>query len=423
MKTADPTLPPHFRRNFVIFLIDYVFFGIAFSFAGPNTVMPDFARTLTDSEPLIGLVGMAFSAGWLLPQLGVAAMIGSRPRRKPYLLAATYVGRPIFLFLALAVWAGLPRWPMAMLAVLLVSVGLFSLLDGIASVAWFDILARAVPLARRGRLVGAGQLLGGLSGIGVGALVMLILGAPSLPYPRNYALLFALSAVAHVPSLVALTLLREPEGEPVEPRRPPLDFLRQLGEVWRGDRDFRRLMGSRWLVGLTTLAIPFYVIHAKDVLGLPEAATGWFISAQMAGGIAASLGLGWLSERKGPRPAIWLGAATALLGPLLALTAHFVRGELLPLVYSLVYFLFGVTNNSWMLGPLNYVLEMAPAGRRPLYVGLYNTLAGILVPASLVGGVILRLTSYPILFGLAAAGSGAGLWLSLGLREHQQGEV
>jgi hypothetical protein len=104
-----------------------------------------------------------------------------------------------------------------------------------------------------------------------------------------------------------------------------------------------------------------------------------------------------------------------MLSPLLALGIHFAGGSFLSRTYPLIYFLIGATNSSWMLGALNYVLEIAPKERTPVYVGLYNTLAGVLVPASFLGGVILQVTSYPVLFGVTVAGIAAGLWLSLGL--------
>jgi MFS family permease len=411
---------PHFRYNFIAFLVDYVFFGIAFTLINPSTVLPAFARTLTDLEPLIGLAATVFEAGWLLPQLGAAAMMAGRPRKKPYMMAAVCVGRPLFLVLALVTWAGLPRYPGAMLLTFLSCVGLFTLTDGVASVAWFDILARAVPLERRGRLLGAGQLLTGLLGIGVGALVVLVLGSPRLAYPKNYALIFALAVAAFIPSAVALSLLREPTASTNETRPSVRTFWKQLGSVWRGDRDFRLLVSSRWLVGLMSLSLPFYILHATEVIGLPQATAGWFVSAQMAGKITTSSALGWLTDRKGPRPVTWLAGAVALLCPLLALAIHSARGTPLAQFYPLVFFLYGVLTNCWLLGPLNYVLELAPEERRPLYVGLYNTLAGLLVPASFLGGVLLRATSYPILFGVTAAGVAAGLWVSLRLNEPGQ---
>lgn len=410
-------LPPHFRHNFPALLTDYVCFGIAYSFLNPNTVLPAFARTLTASEPLVGLVSTVMAAGWLLPQLLVAAVIGQKPRKKPYLIRAIYTGRPTYFLLALVIWAGLTRYPDWMLVVFLAGVGWFNVLDGIASVAWFDLMAAAIPPTRRGRLIGAGQLFGGLAGIGVGALVGAILSSPLLPYPRNYAVLFALAGLALIPSTVALMLLREPERSAPTSTTASPGFRSQLREVWRGWPDFRRLVFGRWLIGLFGLALPFYILHATEVVGLPEVVVGWFVSAQMVGGIVASIGLGWLSERWGPRAAVWAGAAVTLISPVLALLIHLVGSRWIAQMYPLVYFCYGITNNTWMMGMFNYLLELAPEDRRPLFVGLYNTLGGVLVPVSFLGGVLLRFTSYPLLFAVTALGVAGGLWLSLKLRD------
>ncbi len=392
-------------------------FAVAISFINPNTVMPAFVRTLTDSQPLVGLINSVLSATWLLPQLGIAAVITGKPRKKPYLVAAMFLGRPLYFLLGLAMWAGLARYPAAMLIAFFVCIGLFQMLDGTSAVPWYDMLARAVPVTRRGRLVGTGQVISGLLGIGVGALVSLILGASQLPYPGNFALLFVLSSLTLFPAAVALSLVREPEVPgAAEPHQEAAAGLgEQLRQVWARDRNFRRLVVSQWLVGLLNLALPFYVLHATDVVKLPESVLGWFVSAQMVGSIVTSIGLGWLTERKGPRPAIWLGALMALLAPLLALGSHFAPGSLFGQAYPLIYLLVGATNSSRMLGALNYVLESAPKERIPLYVSLYNTLAGVLVPASFLGGVLLQATSYPVLFGVTAVGVAVGVWLSLGL--------
>lgn len=410
-------LPPHFRHNFTALLIDYVFFGIAYSFLNPNTVLPAFARTLTASEPLVGMVSTVMAAGWLLPQFLVAAVIGQKPRKKPYLLRAIYVGRPIYFLLALVIWAGLTRYSDWMLVVFLAGIGLFNILDGIASVAWFDLLGATIPPTRRGRLIGAAQLLGGLSGIGVGALVGAILSNPMLPYPRNYAVLFALGGLALMPSTIALTLLREPERGASTHTAASLSLRSQLRKVWGGWPDFRRLVFGRWLIGLFGLALPFYILHATEVVGLPKVVVGWFVSAQMVGGIVASIGLGWLSERWGPRAAIWAGGAATLISPLLALLIHLTGSRWLAQTYPLVYFCYGITNNTWMMGMFNYLLEIAPEDLRPLFVGLYNTLGGVLVPVSFLGGVLLRFTSYPLLFAVTALGVAGGLWISLQLRD------
>ncbi|MCS7281844.1 MAG: MFS transporter [Anaerolineae bacterium] len=417
--------PAHFRHNFIVLLTDYIFFGVAYAFLNPNTVLPAFARTLTDLEPLIGMVPTVMAAGWLLPQLGAAAWFGKASRKKPYLLRAIYAGRPVYFFLAFLIWMGLPHYRPLMLGVFLAGLLYFNVLDGIASVAWFDLLAATIPMEHRGRLVGMAQFASGVLSIGVGGLVGAILSSPSLPYPNNYALLFLASGLALVPSTVALTLLKEPERKEStvsssEPRSSLSEFVRQLRSVWREDQNFRRLVFTRWLVGLFGLSLPFYILHATEVVGLPQAVTGWFVSAQMVGGIVASIGLGWMSTRIGPRPVIWVGALNALLSPLVALLVHFYPAGSVLYLYPLVYFCFGITNNTWMLGAYNYLLEIAPEESRPLFVGLYNTLGGLLIPVSLVGGAILRATSYPFLFLVTALGVALGLWVSLGLRDSRQ---
>jgi MFS family permease len=399
-------------------MVDYIFFGVAFSFADPSTVMASFVGMLTDSEPLIGLVGTLFAAGWLLPQLGIATFLARKPRKKPYLVFAIYAGRPLLVLVALAIWLGLTRYPATMLTAFFTLLGLFAVLDGIASVAWFDILGRAIPMTRRGRLIGAAQLISGVLGIGAGRLVEVVLGHPALPFPINYALLFTISAVLHAPSVVALTLLKEPEEDaPVKTERLSLrEQLAELRTVWNGDSSFRQLMVSRWLTGLRELAISFYVVHAWEMFGLPQ---GRLIAARMAGGIVASLGLAWLSERRGPLPVVRLGSAAAVISPVLALGVHFlgpVLGNQADLVYLVIYFSLGFSLGSHMLGYFNCLLDMAPNGRRPLYIGLSNTLSGLLVPASFLGGVLLRATSYPALFAITSVCAIGGLVASLRLR-------
>ena len=78
--------------------------------------------------------------------------------------------------------------------------------------------------------------------------------------------------------------------------------------------------------------------------------------------------------------------------------------------YLLIFVLIGTLDASFLLGFLVYVLDIAPPGERPAYTGLANTIAGVIVIAPTVGGIILQLTSYPVLF-LSAALGGALAWL------------
>jgi hypothetical protein len=325
----------------------------------------------------------------------------------------------MLLVVALGLWAGLGRYPAAMLGLFFACLGLFAATDGVASVAWFDIFARAIPLKGRSRLMGMAQFTSGLAGIGVGTLIGLILDRR--PFPDDYALLFTLAGVALIPSAVAIILMREPPPEHAAPQAgggSQGGWLRLLVD----DPAFRRLMICRLLVGMMGLATPFYVVHASDVLRLPLSIVGGFVVAQTVAGMVASAVLGLVSERWGPRYVARIGSAAAAIGPLIALAAHLggSGGRLAP-AYPSVYVALGVINSAWMIGFFNYLLEIAPQGMRAAYVGLGNTLMGLLTLAPIAGGWLLEATSYPTLFGVTAAIVAIGSLLTLGLKPPQRG--
>ncbi len=423
MSKQIETLPPHYRWNFGVFMVDYICFGLGLTFASFSTVMPSFVGQLTDSAPVIGLVGTVFNGCWLLPQLVIARLINDKPRRKPYMVAGLS-GRVMFLVIALALWAGLARNPTAMLTLFFICLGVFSLTDGFTSVAWFDIIARAIPLKRRGRLVGLSQVISGLAGAGVGVLVGWIL--EQLPFPGNYALLFALSSAMLTLGAIALSLIREP---PIEDSNSPPDKQTEAQEKsnWTeilADPAFRRVISSRILVGMMGLCSSFYVVHAADELHLPQGIIGNFVIAQTLTQVVASAVLGLVSERWGPRYVARIGSAAAVVGPLFALAAHIAStrspgGSWLVQAYPFVYVAMGVVYSTWMLGFTNYLLEIAPDKMRPAYVGLGNTIMGVLTLVPMAGGWLLEATSYNVLFGTTAAITAAGFLLTLGLKPPQ----
>jgi hypothetical protein len=139
-------------------------------------------------------------------------------------------------------------------------------------------------------------------------------------------------------------------------------------------------------------------------------------------GMAASAVLGLVSERWGPRYVARIGSAAAAIGPLIALAAHLGgSGGRLAQAYPSVYVALGIINSAWMMGFFNYLLEIAPDGMRAAYVGLGNTIMGLLTLVPIAGGWLLEATSYPTLFGLTAAIVAVGFLLTLGLKPPQRG--
>jgi len=405
--------------NFFAFVVDSVSWNVTFSFVGFDSVMPLLVSQLTDSAPMIGLISTIHTAGWMLPQLAIARLINEKPHKKPYMVAGLS-GRVMFWGTALALWAGLARNPAAMLTLFFTLLGLHAVTDSLATVALFDIMSRAIPTKQRGRLFGVIQVISGLMGIGVGVVIGNILASPNLPFPSNYAMLFALAGAAIIPSTVSLALVREP---------PPREAEQKTDVPARGawlkflvtDPDFRRMMICQVLVTTMQLASPFFAVHASEALNLPQSVIGSFVIALAVAGVVASTILGLVSERWGPHYVIRIGSGIAVIGPIFALAAHLSGGEILARAYPVVFIALGTVNSIRMLGFRNYLMGIAREGMRPAYIGMTNTILGLLTFTPMLGGWLLEATSYTMLFSATAVIVGMGFVLSLTLKPPQPG--
>ncbi len=398
-------LPPHYRRNFAALFGDYVGFALAMTFVGSTTVLPALVGRLTESEVAVGMVSTVSSGAWLLPQLIFANLLTNKRRKKPYIMLGGAIGRPLYLIYGIAFAVGLYLYPSLALAVLfLVQIVLFAS-DSLVSVAWFDMLGKAIPEARRGRMIGGAQLVSGVLAIGAGGLIAALLGANGPSFPYNYSILLILASVCLLFSLGSLSLVVEPD-EAVEETRPAWrDYLPRLRNTLRHDRAFVRLIVVRLLAGFDGLALGFYVLFATRELGLPPAAVGLFTSAQTAGRIIASVGMGAVAERAGSHRVIQISTGIGMTAPLVSLALLLADAQATPVtaaVFAWVFVTIGITISSAMLGHYNYVLELAPAGQRPTYIGLFNTISGVLILLPAFGGWLLSATSYGVLFALTA---------------------
>jgi len=167
-------------------------------------------------------------------------------------------------------------------------------------------------------------------------------------------------------------------------------------------------------VAFSGMASGFYVVHAADVGQLPEQVIGQFVMAQTIGGLVGSLAFGRLSERRGPLWVIRAGSAVAAIGPIFALVANAEIGS--TWTYIIVFMALGTLDSVWMQGFSNYVIEIAPGPRRPVYVGTANTILSLSTLAPIFGGWLLQTTSYTVLFGLTTVVLIAGFVVSLTMR-------
>jgi len=124
--------------------------------------------------------------------------------------------------------------------------------------------------------------------------------------------------------------------------------------------------------------------------------------------MCASIVWAFVNDHIGPRSVLRGVSLFALAVPVAALAMPRFAGALgaeshLAYFYAATFLLNGISASGVWMGFTNYVLEIAPESVRPLFLGLSATLSAPAVVAPLLGGLLLGLVSYEVLFGVTCA--------------------
>ncbi|MBI2940276.1 MAG: MFS transporter [Chloroflexi bacterium] len=404
------------RRNFVCLTLDAAFFFFGLAFVDASIVLPSLLGHLTALPVLVGLVGAISTGFWLLPQLLVARVVVTRRRKLPMVIAMTTASRLSWGVLLAALLRYEEVGPASTVIAAYVSVALFWFFDSVASLAWYDLIARAVPSTVRGRLFGLMSLSGGSLAILSGLIVQRVVGRPDLPYPADYRVLLIAAIGIFAVGVVPLLFLAEPEGELPPPPEPLAAYIRRLPGFLRHRHDFQRLVGVQLLVGASGLAVPFYALFGVQQLGVPESDVGAFVVGVTVGSTLGGMAWGYLGDRGRKETAIRLLAGCAALAPVVALGLRLVAPVLpastVGAVLVVSFFFIGCSLRASWIAYANYVIEIAAAHERPVLLGLMNTLGGTLAVAPPIGGLLAGWFGYEATFMAAAVPALAALALS-----------
>jgi MFS family permease len=434
IQTPPSTIPIDSRRNVLAFTSDIATFITGTYFIPATTVLVGLASQLTDDKTLIGVVGMTWSVTWFLPQLFAARLVRGKRRQKPYLMIPSLIGRNVFLVIGLWLIVTQAQAPILTVWVLIACLAIFNILDAIAGVAWFDMLSRALSPRMRARSVSIGQFIGGIAGIGAGLLVSQVLAPDGLPFPQNYAFIFGCTWICMTVSLVLIAFMREiPMTDEEHKQTEGTHFVASLRAAWSDDSVFRRVVMVRVLTGMELMAASFFLVFAKEELGVSDSATGVFNIALILGGIAGIALFGWLADRFTSLSVIRAAGLMQFAAPLIALLfglSHLAMPGIASaalIAFSLVFLLQGAIEHSLVLGTVGYLLDSAPERHRAMYVGAINTIGGLVALTPVIGGAWIDATQargfsqlgYMSVFAFASVCVAAGLLFSLRLPRHR----
>ncbi len=397
------TAGEHVRRNAWAFIGESTWFGLGLVFVSITTVVPEFIRQLTGSTVLVGLIISLTEGAWRAPQLVFANRLTNKPLKKKYLTRAGSIGRPAYLIFALALALGIARFPILAAALFFLLHTTMFVAMSVDSIVWWDVLAKAIPSSRRGRILGFSTALRGAISIAVGLLIAYLLGDSGPGFPTAYTICFAAGGACFLFSLVSWLFVIEP-AEPVVEHRPPWsEYFRQLRGILRESAPFRRLLAVRLLSGFNGLALGFFGLFGIDQLGFAPASLGIFAMVQTVSGILAGLWFARVSEKTGNHRIVQIATLISLTGPLVALVFLLAPNLLWRPLYAWTFVSIGVFQTAQFVGFASLNVDLAPPGQRSTYVGLFNTLSSFVILWPAIGGWLLERTSYTWLFGLTVA--------------------
>lgn len=411
------------RRNMGFGIANGILFSIADAFSDTTLVLTVFISQLGASPMVVGLLPALKNGGWLLPQLISAGRLQGLRYKLPVYRNVGITRSCIWLLMTLLVWFS-DRLPTAWLLLgFMLGYALYNFTGGAGSVAFQEVVAKTIPARKRGFFFGTRNMIGGLLAFAlVSPIVAWVLSRNSgFSFPHNFALLLSMSFVFIIGGITTFASMKEPPTESPPAAISARNMFAVMPNLIRGDHDFRRYVISRIISRFGSLADPFYILYAREVLHVPTRMIGLYLALRV---ISAALSNVWwarIADRHGNRAlTVWTGWLL-MTAPLWALSfvlwGDLASANTIAWLFGGVFLLIGLCTDGAMMAGLTYVMELAPVEQRTLYVGVSNTLMGIATFAPVLGGILVKALGYEPVFAIAAILAGLGAWSSMYLPE------
>jgi MFS family permease len=359
------------------------------------TFVPAYLFALTGSTVMVGLSQALQQVGAVLSPLLSASQIEDKRRILPNAMRNGTMMRIQLLGLALSGWFLSGFWLVLATLGFLFLLGYYS---GAQRVSFQMLMAKVIPIAKRGRLQGYRNLAGG------GIAAALSWWAGSILIQKNilgngYATTFMLSFILTSVGLTMLALfIREPDNH--RPRAPMRlrDRMREL-PLLLTEKSYRNFLIAQLLTTGGRISMPFCILHAGDVMHLDGKSLGLFSLAFLGAETLSNLVWGALGDRRGFRLVYVLANVIWLVGFALMLIAQDHTG------FVLGFVALGTATCGYSLSQQTLVLEFGAREDTPMRLALSTTAeTSVAAIGPFIGGLI-----------AAAFGFVPLIWISISL--------
>ena len=413
-------LPRNFAGHFIHGMLGMTGFRL---FNAP-TFLPAYLHLLSGSDFFVGL-------GQSLQQLGgvVSPVIGATQieHRKRVLPVAMLMGTLMRLQILGVAAAGFILHGVPLLVTVLGFLFLLGLFSGPQQVAFQLLLAKVIPISRRGRLQALRNVTGGAIAAGLAWVAGRYIIQPNL-LGNGYGTTFALAFVLTSLGLTALRLLmREPEPPTIRAKSRLIDRVREFPTLLTQDRSFMFFMIAQTLATAGRVAAPFYILYAGHSMALDGKNLGLVSLAFLGADTVTNMGWGLAGDRFGFRATfivalvVWVAATVLLMAAPTIPGMHLAHiGPALG-VHALIFMAFfglGAAGSGFMMSSQTMVLEFGARDDMAMRLALTSTAQGAMSALGpLAGGLIAVTLGYEVLFGVSIGFLAAALVILVTLVE------
>ena len=370
-------------RNYLGHFIHGMLGMTGFRLVNAPTFVPAYLHLLSGSDTVVGL-GLALQqAGGVVSQIWGANLIEHRARVLPIAMIMGTLMRVPILIMAIAGWVldGPP-----LVAVLLICLFFLGVFSGPQRVTFQFLMAKVIPVRRRGRLQAWRNMTGGLIAAGLSYVAgrYLIDGhVLGNGYSATFLLAFFLTSAG---LMVLRALMREPIPPSVRDAVPMLTRIAEFPALLKGDPGFSTFLIVLCLANAGRIAGPFYIVYAAHVINLDGAHIGLLSLAYLGADTLANLIWGYLGDRTGFKT-VMIGA----LGVWMAATALLVLSAE-PLALFIAFFGLGAAQCGYMMASQTMVLEFGAREDIAMRLALSGTVEGALSALAPIAGGLLALS-------------------------------
>jgi MFS family permease len=381
------------KRNYLGTYLHGMLGNTGFRLVNAPTFLPAYLHAISGSSSIVGL-GLALQqlGGVFTPIFG-ATRVEHKARVAPAAMWIGGIARLAVLGMGLAGWFLKGQTLVVAVVAMMFMFGLFM---GVQRVVFSLLMAKVIPIARRGRLQAWRNATGGVVAAAIAYAAGRWFIEPNL-FGHGYSVTFVVAFVFTSLGISAFgLLLREPEPPTLRPRTGFRERLKDFPVLLKSDRNYAMFLAVQMLATSSRIALPFYVIYVGQRTHLSGGDLGLLSVAFLGADTLANLVWGYLGDKTGFRQvllfslALWAAATMLLMG-----TDSMA-------LFGLAFFGLGASQSGYMMAAQTMILEFGSREDLTMRIAISTTAENITATVSpLIGGLMADHLGFPWVFGVS----------------------